>query len=47
MVVPSLPGFGFSTPLATTGINFTQTADLWVKLMRDVLGYDRFAAQRR
>jgi pimeloyl-ACP methyl ester carboxylesterase len=45
VVVPSLPGFGFSVPLERTGINFHRTADLWVKLMRDVLGYDRFAAQ--
>ena len=45
VIVPSLPGFGFSTPLTTTGINFWRTADLWSSLMRDVLGYDRFAAQ--
>jgi pimeloyl-ACP methyl ester carboxylesterase len=44
VVVPSLPGYGFSTPLATTGINARSVAGLWVKLMRDVLGYDRFAA---
>ncbi len=45
IVVPSLPGYGFSEPLATPGINFWRTADLWVTLMRDVLGYDKFAAQ--
>ena len=44
VVVPSLPGYGFSTPLTTTGINYWKTADLWVKLMQDVLGYKRFAA---
>jgi pimeloyl-ACP methyl ester carboxylesterase len=44
VVIPSLPGFGFSTPLTTPGINFWRTADLWVTLMRDVLGYDKFAA---
>ena len=44
VIVPSLPGYGFSTPLATPGINFWRTADLWVTLMRDVLGYDKFAA---
>lgn len=44
VVVPSLPGFGFSTPLTTTGINFWRTADLWVQLMQDVLGYGRFGA---
>ena len=45
VVVPSLPGYGFSTPLTTTGINYWRTADLWVKLMQDVLGYEKFAAQ--
>ena len=45
VVVPSLPGYGFSTPLTTPGINYWRTADLWVTLMRDVLGYERFAAQ--
>jgi pimeloyl-ACP methyl ester carboxylesterase len=44
VVVPSLPGYGFSTPLAATGINFWNTADLWVTLMQDQLGYDRFAS---
>ena len=44
VVVPSLPGYAFSTPLETTGINWWRTADLWVQLMRDVLGYARFAA---
>jgi pimeloyl-ACP methyl ester carboxylesterase len=45
VVVPSLPGYGFSSPLTTPGINYWRTADLWVTLMRDVLGYDKFAAQ--
>ena len=45
VVVPSLPGYGFSAPLTTPGINYWRTADLWVTLMRDVLGYDKFAAQ--
>ena len=45
VVVPSLPGYGFSTPLTTPGINYWRTADLWDTLMRDVLGYERFAAQ--
>lgn len=45
VILPSLPGFGFSTPLRKTGINFWRTADLWQKLMRDVLAYDRYAAQ--
>lgn len=45
VVVPSLPGYGFSTPLTTAGINYWRTADLWVELMQGVLGYDKFAAQ--
>ena len=45
VVVPSLPGYGFSTPLTTPGINFWRTADLWATLMHDVLGYKKFAAQ--
>jgi pimeloyl-ACP methyl ester carboxylesterase len=36
VIVPSLPGYGFSTLLTTPGINFWRTADLWVKLMQDV-----------
>lgn len=42
--VPSLPGFGFSTPLTRSGIDVQQVAGLWVRLMTEVLGYDRFAA---
>jgi hypothetical protein len=37
VVVPSLPGYGFSSPLTVPGINYWRTADLWVTLMRDVL----------
>jgi pimeloyl-ACP methyl ester carboxylesterase len=44
VVVPSLPGYGFSTPLIKPGVNWWSTADLWVKLM-DRLGYPRFATQ--
>ena len=45
VVVPSLPGYGFSSPLTVPGINYSRTADLWVKLMQDVLGYEKFATQ--
>lgn len=44
LVIPSLPGYGFSAPLTTTGINVCAVARLWVKLMSDVLGYAKFAA---
>jgi pimeloyl-ACP methyl ester carboxylesterase len=44
VVVPSLPGYGFSVPFRTTGVGLRQIGDLWVTLMRDVLGYDRFGS---
>ena len=44
VLVPSLPGFGFSVPLERTGVTVRTTAGLWVRLMREVLGYDRFGA---
>ncbi|GGC22807.1 epoxide hydrolase [Novosphingobium marinum] len=44
VIVPSMPGFGFSTPLTRTGINFWSTADLWHELMTGVLGYERYFA---
>lgn len=44
VVIPSLPGFGFSTPLTVNGVQTQWTADLWARLMTDVLGYERFAA---
>lgn len=44
VVLISLPGYGFSSPLEKTGYNFHTTADLEHKLMTEVLGYERFAA---
>jgi pimeloyl-ACP methyl ester carboxylesterase len=44
VIVPSLPGFCLSTPLTTTGVTAPVVADLWHRLMHDVLGYERFAA---
>jgi len=43
VVVPSIPGSGFS-PLHRTGVRVADIAERWVALMRDVLGYERFAA---
>ena len=44
VVVPSLPGFGFSTPLADEGWgNLFRVASAWAELMSR-LGYERFAA---
>jgi len=43
VVVPSLPGYGFSARPKRRGITKAFMADLWVKLMTG-LGYQRFAA---
>lgn len=43
IVVPSLPGHGFSMPLTRTGLDVPAHADLFARLMTDVLGYPRFA----
>jgi pimeloyl-ACP methyl ester carboxylesterase len=44
VVIPSLPGFGFSDQPAAPGMNSFRIAGLWVELMQ-ALGYERFAAQ--
>jgi pimeloyl-ACP methyl ester carboxylesterase len=44
VIVPSLPGFGFSTPLERPDLNFWKMADVWHALMTEVLGYERYAA---
>lgn len=44
VIVPSLPGFAFSSPLARPDVTPAVVADLWVKLM-ERLGYGRFAVQ--
>src|SRR5213595_2909837 len=41
VVIPSLPGYGFSERPARTGVNYRYTAGLWHRLMRE-LGYDRY-----
>ncbi|MGF6882288.1 pimeloyl-ACP methyl ester carboxylesterase [Nocardia sp. GAS34] len=43
VVIPSLPGYGFSGPTHTTGWGCHRTARAWLELM-DRLGYARFAA---
>lgn len=43
VVLISLPGYGFSSPLTDTGWNWWKTADLENKLMKDVLGYEKYA----
>jgi epoxide hydrolase len=43
LVIPSLPGFGFSGPTHETGWNRYRTAAAWAELMKR-LGYDRYGA---
>ena len=43
LVIPSLPGMGFSTPLASTDWTLERTARAFDRLMRS-LGYDRYGA---
>ncbi len=44
LVLPTLPGFGFSDQPTDTGWNVERIADAWIELMRR-LGYERWAAQ--
>ena len=44
VVAPSLPGFGFSTPVREPGWAMTRTARAWAELMAR-LGYERYGAQ--
>lgn len=44
LVVPSLPGFGFSTPLSAPGWEVGRTTEAFAELMTR-LGYERFGAQ--
>jgi pimeloyl-ACP methyl ester carboxylesterase len=44
VVVPSLPGYGFSDRPAERGVNTWRIAEMWDKLMAG-LGYGRFGAQ--
>ena len=44
VVIPALPGFGFSGPVSETGWTTTKIAAAWDELMRR-LGYPRYGAQ--
>lgn len=44
VIVPSLAGFGFSTPLPRGDMNFWKMAELWQTLMTKTLGYSKYAA---
>src|SRR5690554_645182 len=44
VVIPSIPGFGFSTLPDAKTVNNADVADLWKKLMTEELGYQKFGA---
>lgn len=44
LVIPALPGYGFSSPLRTTGWDVPRMAQAWAELMRR-LGYRGYLAQ--
>src|SRR5437667_6253090 len=44
VIVPSLPGFGFSDRPRERSWTLAKTAELWARLMTSELGYQRFAA---
>jgi len=44
VIVPSLPGFGYSSRPSQGGINNYRISELWAKLMTESLGYSKFAA---
>ena len=45
VIIPSLPGFGFSSKPKHEAIGLLGTARLWEKLMTQVLNYQQFGAQ--
>lgn len=44
VIVPSLPGFGFSTPVGKGDMNFWKIAELFHTLMTKILGHSKYAA---
>ena len=45
VVVPSMPGYGFSDRPTKEGMSALRIGELWGRLVTEGLGYDRFAAQ--
>ncbi|WP_020421591.1 epoxide hydrolase family protein [Amycolatopsis sp. ATCC 39116] len=43
VIVPSLPGFGFSSPLPRADLNYWKIADIFHELMTGVLGFGKYA----
>jgi pimeloyl-ACP methyl ester carboxylesterase len=44
LVVPSLPGYGFSEAPPDDGLSYEQIAEIWHRLMVDVFGCERYFA---
>jgi pimeloyl-ACP methyl ester carboxylesterase len=44
VIVASLPGVAWSTPLRVAGLNYWRVAELWHRLMHETLGFNRYAA---
>ena len=44
LIIPSLPGFGFSGPPPDSGRTARNVAGIWHRLMTDGFGYERYAA---
>jgi pimeloyl-ACP methyl ester carboxylesterase len=44
LIIPSIPGFGFSEKINTSGCNLWFIADLWIKLIK-ATGYEKVFAQ--
>ena len=45
VIVPSMPGYGFSEKPSSPGVNPRVIAQMWVDLMTETLGYEKFVAQ--
>ena len=45
VIVPSMPGYGFSEKPSSPGVNPTVIAQMWSELMIETLGYEKFVAQ--
>jgi pimeloyl-ACP methyl ester carboxylesterase len=44
VIIPSIPGFGFSSLPKNSSVNNYEVSELWAKLMTEKLGYSKFAA---
>lgn len=44
VIVPSIPGFGFSSKPKHPGVNNSRVSEMWASLMTNELGYKKFAA---